>query len=171
MEQRASAVIDLGGGDTSLGRVLEALPDLPALMDEAGVSPVAVYTVGPRVDDLASLATLEARNFRPSATAVVLNEGLAELSLDPETAFTRIRRHSAFRTAVERGTMPIALPRLYAPTAAEIEGRRLDFAHASTGTVPPGSSVRPPGALDACRVRLWLQAMDAAFVPLTRWLP
>jgi hypothetical protein len=40
-------------------------------MDDAGVAPVAVYTLGPRVDDLAALASFEAIGFRPGATVLV----------------------------------------------------------------------------------------------------
>jgi hypothetical protein len=46
--QKATALIDLGGGDTMLRRLASEVPDL-----------VAIYMPGPRPDDLAPLATLE----------------------------------------------------------------------------------------------------------------
>jgi hypothetical protein len=93
MEQKASALVDLGGGDTSLHKLLSTVPDLAAALEESGVAPVAVYTLGPRVDDLASLASFEALGFRPAATVLVCNEGLSDPMTDREDTFARVQRH------------------------------------------------------------------------------
>lgn len=56
MDAKLSAMVDLGGGDTALHKLLTTAPDLAEALDGAGVAPVAVYTLGSRVDDLAALA-------------------------------------------------------------------------------------------------------------------
>ena len=62
-----------------LHKLLTTVPDLGETLAGAGVVPVAIYTIGPRVDDLAALASFEALGFRPTATALVRNAGLADL--------------------------------------------------------------------------------------------
>ena len=49
MEEKTSALVDLGGGDTALHKLLTTVPDLTDALDGAGVAPVAAYTLGPRV--------------------------------------------------------------------------------------------------------------------------
>lgn len=171
MAAQQSALLDLGGGDTSLGRLLADVPDLADAMEEAGVSPVAIYTLGPRVDDLASLASFEARGFQPRATALVLNQGLADPTLPREDAFARVLRHSAFKAAVARGAVPLWMPRLEPSVAAEIEAKRLHFTDARDGVAPEGREVAPLGPFDRSRVRKWLDAMEAELAPIRTWLP
>lgn len=166
-----SALLDLGGGDTSLGRLLADVPDLADALENAGVSPVAVYTLGPRVDDLASLASFEARGFQPRATALVLNEGLADPTLPREDAFARVLRHSAFRAALARGAVVLWMPRLEPSVAAEVEAKRLHFSDARDGLQPEGRQAAPLGAFDRSRVRKWLSLMDAELAPIRTWLP
>lgn len=172
MAQRLPALVDLGGGDTSLGRLLEAVPGLVEAMEASGVAPVAAYFLGPRVDDLGALAAFEARGFRPGATAVVLNHGRVDAGMDPAAAFAAVRRHSALRAAVGRGAVLLEMPRLAPPELAlDIERKRLPFAMARDGVVPAGRRVAPIGGLDRAAVRAWLARMEAAFAPVAAWLP
>lgn len=167
--EKASALVDLGGGDTSLERLITQMPDLASTMTEAGVTPVLMYLLGPRLDDLASLASFEAAGFQPPATALILNEGLA----DPYTTepFARIIRHSAYKAAVARGAVELRMPRLDPEVAAEIEAKRLRFAYARDGIVPDGRRVTPVGGLKRSKVRQWLAAMERDFAPVRSWLP
>jgi hypothetical protein len=52
MEKKASACIDFGGGDTTLGRLVADSPDFVSVLEEAGISPVAFYFLSPRLADL-----------------------------------------------------------------------------------------------------------------------
>jgi hypothetical protein len=171
MEQKASVLVDLGGGDTSLHKLLSALPDLVAAMEDSGVVPVALYTLGPRVDDLASLASFEGLGFKPTATALICNEGLADPTNDREDAFVRVRRHSAYRAATARGAIEVWMPRLDANVAQEIEAKRLSFIQARDATSPTGRKVTPLGPFDRSRVRRWLDTMSDEMAPLASWLP
>ena len=171
MAQQQSALLDLGGGDTSLGRLLADVPDLVDVMEGAGVAAVAAYTLGPRVDDLASLSSFEARGFQPRATAIVLNEGLADPTTPREEAFGRVLRHSAYRAAVERGAVTLWMPRLDPAVAAEIEAKRLPFTAARDGQSPKSRPSAPLGLFDRSRVRAWMVAMDVMLSPVRPWLP
>lgn len=165
MRERLPAIADMGGGDTSLARLISDLPDLADTMEEAGVAPVAAYFLGPRVDDLSSLATFEASGFRPRATLLVLNGARVDAGLDPAEAFAPIRRHSAVRAAVARGAAVVEMPRLDPPELAlEVERKRLGFGAARDGD---GGL----GPLDRAGVRAWMDRMERAFAPVEPWLP
>jgi hypothetical protein len=165
----ASAAIDFGGGDTSLLQLIAGGVDIVSTLEEAGISPVAMYVMSPRVDDLAVLATLEQSGFRPRATAIVLNEGRSDPTRTREESFAAVMRHSVYKAAIERGAVPLWMPRLI--PAAEIELRRIQFATARDGVVPEGKRFTPLGPFDRSRVRHWLDAMAKNFEPVKSWLP
>lgn len=165
MRERLAAIADMGGGDTSLARLISDLPNLAGTMEEAGVAPIAAYFLGPRVDDLGSLATFEATGFRPRTTVLVLNSARVDAGLDPAEAFAPIRRHSVFRGAVTRGAVVVEMPRLDPPELAlEVERRRLGFGAARDGE---GGL----GPLDRAGIRAWMDRMESAFAPVEPWLP
>jgi hypothetical protein len=171
MAEQQSALLDMGGGDLSMGKLLEDVPDLADSLEEAGVHPVALYTLSPRVDDLGVLAGYEAQGFKPRATALILNAGLADPTVPREDAFARVLRHSAFRAAVARGAVPIWMPRLDAGVAAEIEGKRLRFGQARDGQAPADQPGAILGPFDRSRVRKWMADMAAALAPIRSWIP
>jgi hypothetical protein len=169
MTNKVGAFVDLGGGDTTLRRLVVEIPDLIGMLKSANAAPVAAYMTGPRPDDLAPLATLEAAGFQPAATAIVLNEGLIEVPLPRDEAFKRLTRHSAFKSAILRGAVPLWMPRLL--PVAEVEARRIHFAAARDGIAPEGRRQSPLGAFDRARVRAWMSAMEAEFGIIQPWLP
>jgi hypothetical protein len=171
MAEQKSALLDMGGGDLSLGKLLEEVPDLNTSLENASVHPVALYTLSPRVDDLGVLAGYEAQGFQPRATALILNAGLADPTVPREEAFARVLRHSAFQAAVARGAVPIWMPRLDATVAAEIEGKRLRFGQARDGQAPAEQPGAILGPFNRSRVRKWMTDMEAALAPLRSWLP
>ena len=171
MAEKQSALLDMGGGDLSMGKLLEDVPDLATSLEEAGVQPVAIYTLSPRVDDLNVLAGYEVAGFRPKPTALVLNAGLADPTAPREDAFARVLRHSVFRAAVARGAVPLWMPRLDAGVAAEIEGKRLRFGAARDGQAPADQPGAVLGPFDRSRVRKWTGEMEAALAPIRSWLP
>ena len=114
MKNQRSAVIDFGGGDTSLTRLITEVPDIVEMMQGAGVHPVALYLLSPRLGDLSALGTLEAAGFRPKATAIIRNEGVADPTLPRERAFARTMRHPAYEAALACGAVPLWMPRLHA---------------------------------------------------------
>ena len=167
MQHKVSVLVDLGGGDTVLRRLVAQLPDLVPMLEAAGFAVVAVYAVGPQEEDLSPLATLEGLGFQPKATTIVLNEGLVEVGDAPAQAFARVFRHSVFRAAAERGAVPVWMPKLL--VASQVETRRLHYGDAAAGQVGQGTT--PLGPFDRARVANWLRQMDANFSGIMSWMP
>lgn len=169
LKSDVSALVDLGGGSTTLNRLVDEVPGLAGMLATDAVAPVMLYMLGPQVDDLSPLATLEGRGFKPAATALVLNEAAVEPGQTREEAFARVYRHSAFAAAGRRGAVPLWMPRLL--VAEEIEAKRLHFTQARDAIPRPGTRQVPLGAFDRARVRHWLDAMDREFAEIASWLP
>jgi hypothetical protein len=169
-EKSHNAVLDFGGGDTSLAKLIDTAPDIAATLEAEGIAPVACYTLTPRLDDLAALDTLETASFRPKATLLLFNEGRVDSSMSRDEAFTRIGRHTAVRNALARGAAPIWMPRLEPEVMGEIEGKRLQFTQARDGQVPEGARFAPIGGLERAMVRRWLERMEQAHAAIPSWL-
>jgi hypothetical protein len=158
-------LIDLGGGDLSLAKLLDLMPDLATQMEAACAAPVAAYFLSPRVDDLAALRTYEERGFQPKATVLVLNEVHVGQGEDTDDAFSSVLQHSRFRAAVARGAVVIRMPRLVSDAVVrDIERKRLLFSRAC-------DTASPLGLFDRTLVRRWMAQMEAAFAPIGSWLP
>ena len=169
-EKRHNAVLDFGGGDTSLAKLVNAAPGIAATLEDAGLAPIACYTLTPRLDDLAALDSLETAGFRPKATALIFNEGRVDTSMDRDDAFARVLRHTAVRNALARGAVPLWMPRLEPDVMQEIEGKRLQFGQARDGQAPEGSSFGPIGGLERAMVARWLERMEEAHAAISTWL-
>ncbi|MGI4800546.1 MAG: hypothetical protein ACRYG8_42275 [Janthinobacterium lividum] len=167
VETRRDLVLDLGGGDLVLRRKATA-DGLLELFAELGVCPVVLHLIGPEVESLSYLASLEEGGvFAPDRTALVLNDGLVPAGQIESEVFEPVRAHPVFRQAVRRGCMPLAMPSLR--SAREVSDRRLTFHDAAHGRVRDGQ--KPIGPFERQRIRMWLRAMDAAFAPIVEWLP
>lgn len=156
LTNKASAIIDLGGGDTSLGRLLSESPDLADVMREAGVEPVAIHVLGRDEDDLSPLATMEKLGFRPRATALVMNQ-----MTGVRDQFARVRQHSVYRSAVSRGAVPIWMPALSPDIMQLVNARGVPFTEAGDDL----------GLLIGAPVRIWIKEMSRQFSPIASWLP
>ena len=167
LQQHASLLVDLGGGDTTLRRLVAQLPNLVQLFEAQGFAVVLLVTVGPQEEDLSPLATLQNLDFNPTATAIICNEAMAEVGETRDAAFARIFRHSAFRKALGAGAVPVWMPRLI--PAQQVEVRRLHFREAADGKT--GTAKTPLGPFDRSRVLHWLEAMEANFAGIKSWLP
>lgn len=170
--QKFSVIVDLGGGDMVLKQLATEL-DLQAMLVQHGVTPVILHLVGPDVESLGYLASLQAAGpsgtplFAPERTALILNDGLVPEGVDAAEAFEAIRQHKVVKTAVSRQAEIIAMPQL--KTAYEVNRRHLSFAKAAAGETKDG--LPPLGITDRTRVTMWLRAMEKAFAPIVEWLP
>ena len=72
--ERQSALIDLGGGDTTLRSLAAEMPGLAAHIEAAGMAPVIFHLTGRQPEDLLPALTVAARGFTPKAQALVFNE-------------------------------------------------------------------------------------------------
>lgn len=171
MSTKGSGILDHGGGDTALAKLIDLAPDFADRMIADGVEPIACHTLGPTLDDITGLESLETSGFKPRSTLLVLNEGRVDSVLSREEAFARILRHSAFKNAIARGAIPIWMPKLEPEVAAEIEGKRLTFGQARDGLVPEGRTFSPIGGLERSMVIRWLERMEQEFHPVVSWMP
>ena len=161
--ERHSALIDLGGGDTTLRSLAAEMPGLAAHIEAAGMAPVMFHLTGPQPEDLLPALTLAARGFTPTAQALVLNEYGIEPGSTRERAFARLVKSSAYGSLAAE-CVKLWMPRLHAAEA--VESRQCSFAAARDGTINP-----PLGLFDAARVRVWLDAMDRRFAGVRSWIP
>jgi hypothetical protein len=156
MEEKFSALIDLGGGSTALSALLGDMPDLADVLTQGGIEPVAIHIVGPDPHDLVPLALAEAEGFRPRATAIVLNEVHGR-----RHRFGQVLRDKTLQAALERGAIQLWMPQL-TPDAA-----RLCDAHAWHYHDVKGRA----DAFTASSVLTWLRRMEEEMAPILSWLP
>ena len=164
VKHELSALIDLGGGDTTLRSIAAEMPGFDAMIEEAGLAVAIFYLVGPHPEDLTPIATLSERGFNPRARAIVLNEGTAPIGRSREEALARVTGTALFEATTMNGAIPLWMPRLHAAEA--IEARHCGFREGRDGKTDP-----PLGLFDRTRVRHWLNAMDARFAGVRTWLP
>jgi len=86
------AVVYPGGGDDPMVLQLQdRLPDMTALFADAGLETVAVHVVGPQLKDLAYYRAVQG-TATYARQVVVLNYGMAPDGVDPDAAFTLVRK-------------------------------------------------------------------------------
>jgi hypothetical protein len=161
--ERQSALIDLGGGDTTLRSLAAEMPGLAAHIEAAGMAPVMFHLTGPQPEDLLPALTLAARGFTPTAQALVFNEYAINPGSTRERAFGRLTASSGYGD-LAGACVKLWMPRLHAAEA--VESRQCSFAAARDGAINA-----PLGLFDAARVRVWLDAMDCRFAGVRSWIP
>ena len=164
VEQRNTAIIDLGGGDTALRSLLSEMPAIFAEIDAAGLAPVAFYMSGPQPDDLAPIVTLSSHGFAPEARAIIFNEGIAEAGLPGAQGFADVSHHPIVRNEIGDDALLLWMPKLFA--AAAVENRRASFAAARDGKTEVRLNM-----FDRTRVKAWLETMEHRFSGITSWMP
>jgi hypothetical protein len=160
MKSPRTILVDFGA-DMTLAPILAQVPTLSETMEEAGLSPVALYMLTPRSLDLTVLDAMEHVRFQPKATALVLNIGCT-VTQDPEREFAQIRKHATYRAALDRGAVELWMPKLW--SAKAIEDRLM----------PLYKAVEAEGGLDLfdrSRAYHWLAAMETALSGISTWLP
>jgi hypothetical protein len=164
VENKITALIDLGGGDTALRSLLSEMPSLLADVEAAGLAVVTYYMCGPQPDDLAPLVTLASHGFAPKTRALIFNEGVADAGLPRLQAFAEILSHPVVQEETKAGTLALWMPRLFA--AAAVENSRASFAQARDG-----DASRPINMFDRARVKSWLTTMAQRFSGVASWMP
>ena len=161
--ERQSAIVDLGGGDTTLRALATEMPGLAHAMEGSGVAPVMLYLLGTQSEDLTPAITLSARGFAPKAQALVLNEVAIDAGTTRAEAFSRLTKLPSF-IDLAKTSVPVWMPRLFAADA--IEARQCRFFDARDGKVTP-----PLGLFDGARLRTWLDTMDRRLAGISSWIP
>lgn len=156
MEHKVNALIDLGGGSTSLTALLGDVPDLADMLAQHGVEPIAIHLVGPDPHDLVPLAVTEAAGFRPKATAIVRNEIHAR-----RDRFDQVLEHPVFQAVLGRGAVPIWMPRLNPDAASQCDAHGWRYHDA----------ISKAGPFTASAVQTWLRQFNEQFAPIASWWP
>ena len=150
MEDRVDAMVDVGGGETALTRVIAELP-LADSLEEQGIRVVVVHMVGPDAADLDYLDSFEDGGlFAAPATLVVQNAGLV-MTGGIDEAFASIYDHRTVGRVRTRGGIVVQMPRLICMN--EVTKRRLGFVEAYEGK--KGADGTAVAFLDRVRVRNW----------------
>ena len=161
--EKQSAIIDLGGGDTTLRSLATELPGLSSHIEASGMAVVMFHLVGTQPEDLVPAITLTDRGFKPKAQALVFNEFAIEAGSTRVKAFGRITASPSYETLLESSVL-LWMPRLHAADA--VESRQASFINARDGKSDP-----PLGIFEAARVRVWLDAMERRFAGVRSWIP
>lgn len=169
-EHRYDAVLDVGGGETPLARLVEEVPIVHTL-ERRGVRLVLVHVLGPEMADLDYLERFLAGDLlAPEATLVVLNNGLVLTGRSANFAFAKVSEHPALVDALKGGGEMVLMPKLSCMSA--VTDRGMTFAEAMTdGFVKPGHP--PLSFFDVERVALWWERELPKFfgqIP-ELWLP
>jgi hypothetical protein len=151
MRTRCDAMVDVGGGETALTRVITELP-LADSLEEHGIRVVVVHVVGPDAADLDYLDTCEAGGlFAAPATLIVQNAGLVMTPGGVSAAFAAISDHKTVQRVKGRGGVVTRMPLLVC--MLEVTKRKLGFVEAYEGKAgPDGTAI---AFLDRVRVRKW----------------
>ncbi|HWY81040.1 MAG TPA: hypothetical protein VNY10_03710 [Roseiarcus sp.] len=151
VDRRLDAMLDVGGGDTPLARLIAEVPIATTLEDE-GVRVVVVHVVGPDLADLDYLDRFEEDDlFSPEATLIVMNGGLVLTGRSMGHAFQQINSHKSILRTFKKGARIVRMSRL--ACMSEVTDRGLTFEDAMNGKV--GADERNLALLDRPRVRKW----------------
>ena len=161
--EQQSAIVDLGGGDTTLRALATEMPDLANQLEAAGIAPVMFYLLGTQPEDVTPALTLASRGFMPTAQALVLNEVSVQAGQTRRNAFARMIDSPGFQR-VARTSIQLWMPKLFAADAIEI--RQCRFHDAMAGHTTPEL-----GIFDHARLRTWLAQMDQRFSGVASWIP
>lgn len=163
------AMLDIGGGETPLSRLMEEVPIVQSL-ERRGVRVVVAHVVGAERADLDYLEHFSGHQLiTPEATLIVLNAGLVMSGRSAKSAFAAIRAHEVVAAAINEGAQITMMPLL--SCMSQVTDRGLTFPEAAGGVVKPGQAAL--SFFDQERVAIWWEqavpAFFAAIPPL--WLP
>jgi hypothetical protein len=169
IERRFDAVLDVGGGETPLTRLVAEIP-IATTLEEEGVRVVVVHVVGPDLADLDYLDRFEQDDlFAPEATLIVMNGGLVLTGRSLDHAFRQVTAHKTIMRALGKGARIVNMPRL--ACLSEVTDRGLSFEDGMNGKV--GSDGRALAVLDRVRARKWWTVQFPAMIKSipSEWLP
>jgi hypothetical protein len=156
MDEGLNSIIDLGGGNTSLSALLAEMPDLHEVLEQGGVTPVAIHVVGSDPHDAVPLAVTEAEGFRPTATVVLCNEAHGR-----RTRFDQMLAMPEVQAVLDRGGIQLWMPMLSPDAAKQCDAHGWRYYDVRTKA----------GPFVASAVQTWLRRMGEEMAPIMTWLP
>jgi hypothetical protein len=161
------AVMDFGANDLTLKRISRKLGGFDAYLARGGIRGILVHFLGTDPDDLALLRDMEDGVFAPAATVLILNEALLP-PYGSTRLFEPIMQSPIFRAAVNRGALPIFMPRLEPEAARLVNHHRRNFIAAATRQRGPDGTCIGPWYSDL--IMAWRLTMLENHRPVMEWL-
>ncbi len=164
--EQQSMVLDMGGGDKVLAEHAKDL-NLREFCEAAGVQPLAIYSMGPTMEDFDHVMRIyEKGYFRSDRSVMVLNESLVPAGKAPGGMFDFIYAHPRFEEMAE-SARTVTMPRLACMKAMRDES--LTFYEAAEGK--RGKSGRPMSLGHQFMVKTWINRMEENLSEVKDWLP
>lgn len=169
MEQQYDAMLDVGGGETPLSKLVREVPIVQSAA-RRGIRVVLAHVIGSDQADVDYLKHyMKDDLFAPEATLIVMNGGLVLSGRSVSGAFAEIGGHPVIRKALDRGAAIVVMPPL--SCMSKVTDCGLTFDEAAEG-VTKGKFGRM-SFFDQERVAIWWQKAIPQFLatipPL--WLP
>ncbi|MFW7270227.1 hypothetical protein ACMAUO_20110 [Gluconacetobacter sp. Hr-1-5] len=122
LSEKASIVIDMGGGDR-VSEELAAESDLGAFLRDNGVAPTFAYFTGPERDDFDHVFRIwDSSAFRDGDSVLFLNEGLYRSTSRSTDPFAWIQDDSRFGRMRKAGVRVVVFPALTCMKYLENDG-------------------------------------------------
>jgi hypothetical protein len=164
--EQKSMVLDMGGGDKVLEEHAKDL-NLPEFCEAAGVQPLAIYSIGPTMEDFDHVMNIYERGFlRSDRSLLLLNESLVPAGKPAGGAFDFVFADSRYEQIAAR-TRSVIMPKLACMLAMRNDG--LTFYQAAEGK--RGKSGRPMSLGHQFMVKTWINRMAENLSEVEDWLP
>lgn len=169
LEQQASVVIDMGGGDR-ISEELAAESDLGHFLAASNLIPTYAYFTGPERDDFEHMHRIWAGGaFQGGTSLLFLNAGLQRNTNRAENPFAWLRQDPRMIAMTKAGVIPIDMPALTCMKYIEEEGLSVFEAIANK----TGQSGRPLNPLWVHMAQKWLKDFTANLTKegADEWMP
>lgn len=177
-ENGGSMLIDLGGGDRIMAKIIEQHRFMD-VMPEEGIEVVAWHFLAAGRDDIETMIWMEAADIRATRTVIVLNEGLVRPLAGGADPFADVLASKTLNEVLERGGRLVRMPGLKQSTMNRLDRLFIGYEAAAAGQLPvdedgkPIPDIVPLGFWERKEVRRWLTAMEDrhAAAGVAAWLP
>jgi hypothetical protein len=169
VEDQASLIFDLGGGDQALAEFCREL-SLSEFCESVGVAPLSIYMIGPDIEDFDHILTIHrSKAFEARRSVLVLNESLVRAGKTPEGAFDAILDRPEVMGMMEEGMRILFMPRII--HIDDVRRAGLSFYDAMEGKTGKGG--KPLDPLKQFSLKAWLGRMENQFSAegIAGWLP
>jgi hypothetical protein len=163
---QVSMVLDMGAGDDVLELHGKDL-NLREFCVASGVDPLAIYTIGPEVDDFDYvMGVYEDGYFRSDRALLVMNESLVPVGKSAGGMFDFVYSDPRFERISETAR-PVIMPKLACMGAMRQE--RLTYYDAAEGKRGRSGTAMSLGHQFIAKT--WLNRMEENLAPVREWLP
>ena len=159
-------VLDMGSDDKVLSEHAKDMA-LPEFCESADVRTLAIYSIGPQIEDFNHIINIhEGGFFRADKSVLVMNESLITIGKGAGGAFDFILHDPRFQILGE-GLIILIMPRLACMAPMRDEG--LTFYEAAEGK--RGKSGRAMSLGHQFMVKTWINKMAKELESVEAWLP